>query len=412
MSAKDHAVRVLMLLENQPYPRDVRVRNEASTLVGAGYRVSVICPAAPGQPWHEVIDGVRVYRFPAPPEGNGLLSYLWEYGYSALAMFGIALAVLFTRGFDVIHVHQPPDTSAIPAAFFKLIGKCYMLDHHDLSPELYVARFGGEGNPRVRRALAWMEQVALRLADHVIATNESYKAVEMARGHVPPDRITVVRNGPRLQPVTERASEPALPGSPTVIGYVGVMSTQDGVDYLLRALYHLRYDLDRADFTCTLVGSGSALPELQALADELNLDACIEFTGWVDDPAQVVRHIMSMDICVAPEPANQYNNRSTAIKVMEYMALGKPVVSFDLSEHRISAGPAALYARPNDELDMARQIAVLMDDPQRRAALGRLGMERIERELAWPHQADALLHAYEIVRGRGGGSPQSAVRDV
>jgi len=395
--------RVLMLLEKGGYPRDYRVRLEARPLAAAGYQVSVICPLDPGQPWREVLDGVRIYRFPAPPAANSFLGYLWEYGYSMVATFVISLFILLREGFDVVHTHNPPDTFVFIAAFYKLLGKRFVYDHHELTPELYYARFGASGSRLVYQMLVLLEKISCRLADRVIAPNQSYKAVEMQRGHVPEERITIVRNAPTLDRLRPVAPAPGLrQKGKTIISYVGVMGFQDGVDYLLRALRHLAYDLGRTDFLCVLVGAGDALPSLKSLTERLGLANHTLFTGWVHH-TEVDRYLNAADICVAPEPSNSYNDRSTMIKMMEYMALGKPIVAFDLPEHRVTAQDAVLYARPNDELDFAQQIAALMDAPERRKRMGEKGRERVEKELAWPHQEKFLLEAYEsLVSQRGG----------
>lgn len=389
--------RVLMLLENSPYPRDPRVRQEAAALTAAGYQVSVICPLAPGQPWREILDGVHVYRFSAPPAANGFLGYLWEYGYSMMATFVLSLLVFLREGFDIVHAHCPPDTFVFIAAFYKLLGKRFVYDHHDLAPELYNAHFPGRGNSLFYHTLVLLEKLSCRLADHVIATNQSYKTVEMQRGHVPEERITIVRNGPDLNHMQIVKPDSALrPEGKTIISYVGVMGFQDGVDYLLRALQHLVHDLDRTDFLCVLVGAGDAWPSLKSMSERLDLASHVLFTGWVK-PTEVAPYLSAADICVAPEPSNSYNNLSTAIKMMEYMAFGKPIVAFDLPEHRVTAQDAAVYARPNDELDFAQHIAVLMDDPEQRRKMGQRGRERIETELAWLYQEKHLLKAYEAL---------------
>lgn len=396
--SKSKTCHVLMLLENASYPRDGRVRREAKSLVSAGYRVSVICPRVPGQAWHEILDRVDVYRYPAPQLGNGLWSYLFEYGFSMAATFVLSLFLFLREGFDIVHANQPPDTFALIVAFYKLFGKHYVLDHHDLAPELYYARFSGKGNPLVYRTLVWLERLSCRLADHVIATNQSYKAVEIQRGGVPAQRITIVRNGPDLDELQCIDSAPVVQkDGRTILGYVGVMGTQDGVDYLIRSLGHLVCDLKRTDFFCILVGSGSALPSLKSLAQQLGLGDYVMFAGWIQPQSEVARYLNSMDICIAPEPSDPYNDRSTAIKVMEYMALGKPIVAFDLPEHRYSAQDAAVYARPNDGLDFARQIVSLMDDPDRRKMMGEKGRRRIETTLAWSNQAGILIEAYEML---------------
>ncbi|MDH3601351.1 MAG: glycosyltransferase family 4 protein [Candidatus Tectomicrobia bacterium] len=389
--------RVLMLLENCPYPQDNRVCREATTLAAAGYRVVVICPADPGQPWHERLDGVQVYRFPAPVAANGFLGYLLEYGHAMAATFVISLWVCWRQGFDVVHAHNPPDTYVLIAAFYKLFGKRFVYDHHDLAPEMYQARFKDGGKRPVYRTLIWLERLSCRLADHVIATNQSYKTMEMQRGRAPEARITIVRNGPdldRLQPVAPDAA--LRETGKTVIGYVGVMGFQDGVDYLLRALRHLVHDLERTDFLCILIGKGDAWARLKDLAEQLDLDAYVWFTGYVSD-ADLLRYLCTADICVDPDPSNPFNDRSSMIKMTEYMALGKPIVAFDLPEHRVTAQDAAVYARPNDESDFAQHIAWLMDHPKRRESMGQKARERVETALAWPYQKQHLLDAYETL---------------
>lgn len=403
--------RVLMLVENNPYPQDPRVRRESRALAEAGYRISVIAPARKGQPLHDVIAGVQVYRYPAPPSGGGLLGYLWEYGYSMAATLLLSLAVLWRGGFDVIHAANPPDTFVFVAAIYKLLGKRFVYDHHDLAPEMYGARLGGKGNPLVYRALVLLERLSCRLADHVIATNESYRAMEMERGGVPRERITVVRNGPESVPAEAIQPDPTLRRmGKTIIGFAGVMGPQDGVDYLLRALRHLRYDLGRADFFCILIGGrGEARPDLELLAARLRLQDHVWFTGWVSD-SDWVRYLASTDICVVPDPSNPFTDRSTMIKMMEYMALGKPAVAFDLPEHRATAREAALYVRPNDELEFARALARLMDDKDLRDAMGSYGRRRVERSLAWRHSVPKLLEGYRKLLSEPGNQPRPVKR--
>lgn len=387
-----------MLLENMTYPADPRVSREARALHADGYRVTVIAPGGPGQRSLEVVDGVHVYRFPAPAPADGLIGYLWEYGYSMVMMFFLSLLVLFREGFDVIHAANPPDTMVFIAVFYKLLGKRFVFDHHDLSPEMYHARFQGRGNALVAQALVWLERISCRLADHVIVTNESYRQVDMQRSGVPTSRISVVRNGPDLSRLRAVAPDPELRAlGRTIIGYVGVTGSQDGVDYLLRSLSHLAHDHCRTDFLCIIVGGGDALDNLKQLATELGLNPYVRFTGWLTDPEHVARYLSSADICVAPEPSNPYNDRSTMIKITEYMAMGRPIVAFDLPEHRFTAGDSALYARPNDERAFTDALAQLMDDPEQRSAMGTRGRQRIEAELAWSHSVPHLLRSYKAL---------------
>ncbi|MDB5058050.1 MAG: glycosyl transferase group 1, partial [Chloroflexi bacterium] len=334
--------RVLMLVENAPFPQDRRVYQEAEALVTAGYQIRVICHAERGQSRRERLHGMCIYRYPAPPAAQGVQGYIWEYIYSMAATFVLSLLVLLREGFDVIHAANPPDTYFVIAVFYKMLGKRFIYDHHDLAPEMYYARFGGRGSRLIFYALVLLERLSCRLADHVIATNQSYKTVEMLRGKVPEGRITVVRNGPseRLHSVDP---DPDLrKRGTTIIVFAGVIGVQDGVDYLVRAVRHLVYDLGRRDVFCVIIGKGDARADCVALATELGLDGVVWFTGWLPEDVYL-RYLCTADICVAPDPSNPFTDRSTMGKIMEYMALGKPIVAFDLPEHRITAQRAALY---------------------------------------------------------------------
>jgi glycosyltransferase involved in cell wall biosynthesis len=280
---------------------------------------------------------------------------------------------------------------------------------------MYWARLGGDGSRIVFQALVFFEKLSFRLADRVIATNESYKRVAMERGRVPASRISVVRNGTEPDRVRLAAPDPKLRAkATTILAYVGTMGFQDGIDYLLRALNHLVNDEGRSDFYCVLIGEGDARPSLMSTARDLGLEERVWFTGYIPDDA-MIRCLSSADIFVDPDPSNSFNDRSTMIKVLEYMALGKPIVAFDLPEHRASAAESAFYARPNDERDFARCLATLMDDPQRRQQMGQIGRERIETELSWPHQAPRLLDAYTklgFALGETMESPAPGVEEV
>ncbi len=386
-----------MLLENQPYPQDGRVRRESFSLADVGYEVTVVCPRAEGQPRTESVHGVRVIRYPKPPSGNGLWGYLAEYTYATAVSFFLSLWVAIRGGFDVIHSHNPPDTMFVIGAFFKLFGKRFVFDHHDLSPEMYRARFAGGGRPFVYKALVLLERLSCKVADEVIATNESYREMEMRRDDVAPEHITIVRNGPELERVKLVEPDPELRSrGQTVIGYVGVMGYQDGVDYLLRAFHHLIHDLGRTDFYAVLVGTGDAWNDLRVLSTRLGLDDNVWFTGLVSD-ADLRRYLSAADICVDPDPSNPFNDRSSMIKISEFMALSKPIVAFDLLENRFTAQNAAMIVPANDEMAFAQALATLMDDPDRRASMGAYGRRRVEESLAWPHWAPKLIAAYDAL---------------
>jgi glycosyltransferase involved in cell wall biosynthesis len=329
-----------------------------------------------------------------------VIGYLTEYGYFTSACLGISLYILVTEGFDVIHAHNPPDTLVAVAAVHKLFGKKSVFDHHDLSPELYLSRYKTNTKGFVTRALGLFEKWSVRLADVVIATNESYRTIDIERNGASPDRVFIVRNGPDAGRV--RLTEPdrrLRAMNRKILVYIGAMNPQDGVDHLLHALAHLLRQRERTDFYCVLVGSGDSLASLRALAKELGIAEYVEFTGFIPDE-DLVRYLSTADICLDPNPSSPLNDVSTWIKVMEYMAVGKPVVSFDLKETRVSAGDAAIYVTPNDESQFAAAIAALMDDPARRDAMGRRGQARVNAELGWHVTSLNLVRAYEFLFSR------------
>jgi glycosyltransferase involved in cell wall biosynthesis len=389
--------RILMLIENAPYSWDGRVRREANTLAAAGYKVTVICRQAPGEGWCEQFGPVIAYQYPPPPSVNGFVGYVLEYAYALIATMLLTCWIAARKGFDCIHAHNPPDLFVLVVGFWKLFGKRLVFDQHDLAPEMYLARFAHRANRHVHQALLVFERLSCRWADQVIVANESCKRLVVNRTGIRPGKVAVVRNGPEkchlqvAEPLAGLRREPRL-----LIGYVGVMGRQDGVDYLLRALAHLVRSFQRRDWRCVLVGDGEEVPALKQLAGELGISAQVQFTGWLDY-REVPRYIAAMDICVAPDPSNEYSDRSTIIKLMEYMAQARPMVAFDLPEHRVTAGRAALYAAANDELDFARQIARLMDDRELRERLGQLGRTRAASTLAWSQQEQALIGAYERI---------------
>lgn len=407
-----HGVRVLMLLENNPLPPDPRVAHEAAALIAAGYTLTVVCPRGPGQPRRETLNGVTIYRYPAWTPGNGTFGFAVEYGYALAAIAALTLFLRIRDGFDIIHVHNPPDAVAFIAAAFRPFGARVIFDHHDLAPEMYAASFGPSHRRWLYNLQARIEILACRVADHVIATNDSYKRRQMERSGIPAERITVVRNGPDPEDFRAVPPDPVLRArAKTIIGYAGIMGRQDGVDYLLRAIHHLVYDLGRRDAFCAIIGTGDARPELMALASELGLDDYVWFSGWVSDE-DFLRYQSTIDIGVVPDPSNPFTDRSTMLKLLNYMALGKPAVAFDLPEHRVSAGDAACYVPPNDEYAFAQALAALMDDPERRAAMGQRGRQRIETQMAWCYSVPALLAAYRQVRDGGGATSPSLLHRV
>jgi glycosyltransferase involved in cell wall biosynthesis len=391
--------RILILVENLPSPFDRRVWQEAGTLRDAGYGVSIICPTGKGcEKKHELVDGVDIWRYDLPTEGSGALGYLVEYGAALLWTFVLSLKVWWKSGFDVVHACNPPDLFFLIGGFFKLFGKKFVFDHHDACSELYEAKFGGK--TLLYRLMLLLEKLTFRTADVSIATNHSYRRIAIERGGMDPDRVFVVRSGPSLERMKLVPPVEALKkGRRYLVGYVGVMGKQEGIDYLLRAAAHLVHGLKRRDVHFGLVGGGTSLAEMKALARELGIAEYVTFTGRVSDGA-LLAMLSTADVCVNPDVANEMNDISTMNKVMEYMALGKPIVQFDLAEGRFSAQRASVYARRNDAADLAAKIAELLDDPAQRAAMGAFGRRRVENELEWRHEAPKLIAAYEALWAR------------
>jgi len=399
--------RVLMLVENLPSPFDRRVWQEATALRDAGYLVSIICPTGKGcEKRFEAIDDIHIYRYRLPFEASGAAGYALEYGVAIAWTFALSFWVLLARGFDVIHACNPPDLFFLIGGFYKLFGKKFLFDHHDANPELYVAKFGRKDF--FYRLMCRLERWTFRTADVSIATNLSYRRIAIERGGMRPERVFVVRSGPSLERLRIVPPKPELKrGRRYLVGYVGVMGRQEGIDYLLRAAAHIVHGLGRRDVHFGLVGGGTSLAELQALAVELGVADYVTFTGRVPDD-ELLAMLNTADLCVNPDVATEMNDISTMNKVMEYMALAKPIVQFDLAEGRCSAEGASLYAARNDPLDMGAKIVELLADPARRKAMGDLGWRRVKEELEWRHEVPNLLAAYDAL-WVGAPAPKPAV---
>jgi glycosyltransferase involved in cell wall biosynthesis len=396
-SAGSSGRRVLIIVENLPVPFDRRVWSEATTLRDAGYTVSVICPKAAGyEASEDVIDGIHIYRHSTLLEASGALGYLAEYGVALFWELVLALKIARRPGFDVIHACNPPDLIFIVGIVFKIFGrKSFVFDHHDLTPEVYEAKFN-------RRDLFWKlsiiaERLTFKTANFSIATNESYRHVATTRGGMPPERVFVVRSGPNLERVKRVADDPHWRnGRRFLVGYVGVISEVEGLDLLLAAVDHIVHARRRSDVQFAIVGFGPSWPAITKLCTTLGLDEYVTLTGRIEDAA-LFAMLSTADVCVNPDRVTPLTDLSTMNKVMEYMALEKPIVQFDVTEGRFSAQGASLYARPNDPVDFGEKILELIDSEQLRKQMGECGLRRVQDVLAWHHEQPKLLSAYDAV---------------
>jgi glycosyltransferase involved in cell wall biosynthesis len=391
--------KILIIVENLPVPFDRRVWQESLALVAAGAEVSVICPKGKGyEAEEEDLEGVHIYRHGLPPDGDSAVGYLREYGSALFHETRLAWKVLSARGFDVVHGCNPPDLIFLVALPFKAIGKRFVFDHHDISPELYEAKFNKRGF--FWRLLVLFERMTFFFADVVISTNESYRRIAIERGRKSPDRVFVVRSGPDLRRVKIAPVDPRWKkGRRYLVGFVGVIGDQEGIDLLLAAVKHLVFETGRTDIQFVLVGDGPSRKRMETLSVEMGLADYVTFLGRAPD-AELFSVLSSADICVNPDRVNPMNNLSTMNKILEYMAMKKAMVQFDVVEGRVSAGDASLYAKPNDPVDFAEKIVGLLADPQRCERMGEIGRARIEDELSWGRQVPKLVEAYETLFAR------------
>ena len=385
--------RVLIIVENLSVPFDRRVWNEARALKMAGAEVCVICPTGKGsERRYEELEGIRIYRHPLPIEASGALGYLLEYGGALFWETLLAWRIFLSRGFDIVHGCNPPDLIFLVALQFRPFGVRYIFDHHDINPELYEAKFARRGF--FWKLLKGFERLTFKAARVTIATNESYKKIAVERGGMAPEDVFVVRSGPDLSRLQHLpANDKWRNGRRYLVGYVGVMGEQEGIDLLLDAAHDIVRRQGHDDVQFCLVGGGPSLDELKALCTGMGLDDYVTFTGRAPDH-DLFEVLSTADVCVNPDRVNPMNDKSTMNKIMEYMAFGKPVVQFDVTEGRVSAQDASLYAKANDPADMADKILELLADPERCRKMGEYGRRRVENELSWPHQVGPLIAAY------------------
>jgi glycosyltransferase involved in cell wall biosynthesis len=392
---------ILIIVENIPVPFDTRVWNEARSLQINGYDVTVLCPRAKGcSDPYELLEGVHIYRHPTAKEGNSPFGYLFEYGYALFWEILYSWWIFVRRGFRVIQGCNPPDNIFLVALPFRIFGVKYIFDHHDASPELYLSKYDKKG--AFYKIQVWLENATYRFSDIVMATNESYKQLAVNRGKLAPEDVFVVRNGPDLHTFKPVPPNPALKyGKPFLVGYVGTMSIQEGLDILLDVALYIK-NLGRRDIHFTCVGGGPGLPLLRQMVIDKNLQDTVNFTGRVSDE-DLLQILSTADVCVNPDKPCEMNDISTMIKIMEYMALGKPIVQFNLKEGRFSAQDASLYSDVDNQVpDFASKVLWLIDHPDERKRMGEFGRARVENDLAWKYSVKNLLAAYERAFSKAG----------
>lgn len=395
-----HKRKILIIVENLPVPFDTRVWQEATTLVDNGYDVSVICPKGKNAILErEELDGVHVYRHDLV-EADGVFGYFKEYAGALREQRRLAEIVYKEHGFDVIHGCNPPDDIYMVARRFKKRGVDFVFDHHDICPELFEAKFGsydklGFVKKLLYKLQTYLERKTYQYAKFAFVTNESYRKIAVERDGMDPSDVIVLRSGPKLERMRiQAADETVKRGKQYMIGYLGVIGQQEGIEYLLEAARIIKEDLGRDDVFWGIVGGGPHLEALRQQSQKMGLDDCVEFTGRVSDEV-LLRYLNTADICVNSDEYNSMNDKSTMNKILEYMALAKPIVQFDLTEGRYSAQDASLYAEPNNAKDMADKIIELLDNPDLRKAMGEYGHKRVIEELSWEHTSKALLEGYD-----------------
>lgn len=385
---------ILIIVENLPSPFDRRVWQEANTLKENGAEVSIICPKMKGYTISfEEINGIKIYRHSLPLEASGAMGYLREYFAALFWEFTLSWKIYFKKRFHVIQGCNPPDLIFLVSWFFKPFGVKYVFDHHDINPELYIAKYNKKGF--FYKFLLAAERLTFMTANYSIATNESYKKIAIERGKMPANKVTVVRSGPKLDRLKLTAgNQQYKKGRNFLVGYVGVIGEQEGLDLLLESVAHIVKK--RQDIQFAIIGDGTELPKIKELTKQMNLADYVDFYGRVDD-ATMVDILNTADVCVNPDKPTAMNNLSTMNKIMEYMSLKKPIVQYDLKEGKFSAQTASLYADNTNPLDFGDKIMWLMDNPADRKAMGEYGYNRVVNELSWEFESKKLVAFYQQV---------------
>jgi glycosyltransferase involved in cell wall biosynthesis len=390
--------RILLIVENNTVPQDIRVWREARTAKLAGYSVTIIAPKnVKFLKNFEIIDDIEIYRHPFINKKRGIINQLVEYANALFWEVVLSVWVFSRKRFHIIHAANPPDHIFLIAYMFKLFGVKFVFDHHDLAPELYISKFNGKKNI-IYGLLCLMEKLSCLTADAVVSTNQSYKKQVLSRHGIKPEKVFVVRNDPEVPKTQEKERTVQYRDKHLIkLLYVGSINNQDGVDVLITVVHILVNKLNQRHINCMVIGDGDDLPSVKRLCTELEMDPYFDFTGYIYDRKIIQKSIYESDICLETAPYSEANSKSTFIKVMEYMSAGKPIVAFDMDETRYSSQDSALLIEHGDLMGFAEAIEMLICQPSLREKLGEYGKRRITEVLNWDNSSRELLKAYEYI---------------
>ena len=388
----------VIVVENLPVPFDRRVWQEAQALTRAGWRVSVICPANASFPTrYEVIDDIAIYRHALPVEGRGVAAYFLEYSTALFHQLRLLIKVHRERGFSVIQACNPPDLTFLVAAPFKVFGTRFVFDQHDVGPELFSVKYQRKGI--LHRALLFFERCSYAMADLIITANSTFKELAISRGHIEPSRVEVVYGVPDRSRIHRvEADSDVRCDHRAVIGYIGIINEQDGVDHLVQAIGELVRRGVR-DFRAVVVGDGPALARIRELSNSLALDDFILFTGYLNGQT-LLTYLSAFDIGVIPDPYNEANDLMSMNKVYEYCALGIPTACYPLRETKRLLGDAAVYAPTFDPTGLAEACLNLMKDETMRKRCAREAARLSAEVFHWDREAEKYVNAFERILKR------------
>ena len=406
-SSARNARSCVIVVENLPVPFDRRVWQEAQALRRAGMQVSVICPMNEAYPApYEEIDGIAIYRHPLPLEARGKLAFLVEYAFALLHELRLLTKIYREKGFSVIQACNPPDLIFLVALPFKLLGVRFIFDQHDLGPELFITKFGRKGPFYwLLRCVEWLTYKSAHL---VITANDTFREIAIRRGGKAPEVVSAVYSIPDKNHIHRVEPEPGLrKGRKLILGYLGIIGDQDGLDHLIRAVAHLIKAIGFVDFHTVVVGDGPALASSRALAAELGVDDAVTFTGYLSGPA-LLRHLSAFDVGVIPDPVNATNDKMSMNKVFEYCALGIPTAAYPLTETMRLLGEAGVYAPTPDPEGLARACLTLFQDDGVRLAKAEQAAQLSATTFRWEIEERKYLAVYEKALGL----PQSQLFDL